>query len=662
MNIFRRILGANFGRDIVSAFRIHPLSATISLFATALIIADIMQLAGISITLQYFALIAFCLALGVESVVSSLLQQLKQNKCASAHQISPDSWCKKSESKGAVVPPADFLLESDKRGSPPKSEKAAAFWRVGGAGRGVQPFLRKEKGESKSRKIANDSQIAKMDSSLTAFAQNDESLNCFGNSSESPHNDGVWQIAKFATFALIATAMYFYIAQSVENIASPTHIASPTFYLHYYALCVIFMLVFVALHLGQSFRSLYNATIRVIFLCAVCGLFGVLLLIFALLCDTLFGVSIYRFALSVEICALEAIFLLFLATFRCDIEANFGIILRILNVFAVLYLAVFLLYFIGVFALGAGLRVSIVHLVLWYSFFALFLWWLNMAKMGESLGESHESIESAHESNRILSESRESNRESVPKITSILTRFAPLGALFVLNIIAFYAIILRIAQYGVTPERYFVIIGCIALLVNLGFSAFCKKPIAKGIVAIIALVAFSAFGWKFNAIDLSLNSQYKELEKAQNSGDEVRIANIKRFIAYYEGKGESTPNEAHSEEAKFFTFDDFSAILDSKAILRIKHSSSDMLSQTSGNYRYEISDDKFVRVYQIAPKSPVACEFDLKAIARNLDKNIIKISGATIIIQSLSANFRYDSHQKPIGVDIWDFDIIILLQ
>ena len=75
--------------------------------------------------------------------------------------------------KDAVVPSADFLLESEKRGSPPKSEKAAAFWRVGGAGRGVQPFLRKEKGESQSKKIVGDSRIAKMDSSRCR-AQNDE--------------------------------------------------------------------------------------------------------------------------------------------------------------------------------------------------------------------------------------------------------------------------------------------------------------------------------------------------------------------------------------------------------------------------------------------------------------------------------------------------------
>ncbi len=110
--------------------------------------------------------------------------QNKNQSARSANRISPDSWCKKSESKGAVVPPADFLLESDKRGTPPKSEKAAAFWRVGGAGQGVQPFLRKETNETKRQSVdcfgdespRNDDIF--LDSSLTSFAQNDDSVDC----------------------------------------------------------------------------------------------------------------------------------------------------------------------------------------------------------------------------------------------------------------------------------------------------------------------------------------------------------------------------------------------------------------------------------------------------------------------------------------------------
>ncbi|MGX3010804.1 DNA polymerase I [Helicobacter sp. 23-1044] len=118
-----------------------------------------------------------------------LIAESNENKSVRSTQNSPASWCKKSESKGAVVPPADFLLEADKRGSPPKSEKAAAFWRVGGAGRGVQPFLRKESSESnlkngkniadsaiqiKNAESYTESQNLNRDSSLTSFAQNDK--------------------------------------------------------------------------------------------------------------------------------------------------------------------------------------------------------------------------------------------------------------------------------------------------------------------------------------------------------------------------------------------------------------------------------------------------------------------------------------------------------
>ncbi|MGX3012218.1 dihydropteroate synthase [Helicobacter sp. 23-1044] len=55
---------------------------------------------------------------------------------------------------------ADFLLEAEKRGTPPKSEKAAAFWEhnlneVGGSGSGVQPFLREKTSESNAKNGEN---------------------------------------------------------------------------------------------------------------------------------------------------------------------------------------------------------------------------------------------------------------------------------------------------------------------------------------------------------------------------------------------------------------------------------------------------------------------------------------------------------------------------
>ena len=84
-----------------------------------------------------------------ESTLDSAdLQNLdKQNLCE-APKTRPLRGAK-NRNQGCSSATADFLLEAEKRGSPPKSEKAAAFWRVGGAGRGVQPFLREEKGDKK---------------------------------------------------------------------------------------------------------------------------------------------------------------------------------------------------------------------------------------------------------------------------------------------------------------------------------------------------------------------------------------------------------------------------------------------------------------------------------------------------------------------------------
>ena len=78
-----------------------------------------------------------------------------------APENSPASWCKKSESKGAVVPPADFLLEAESRGSPPKSEKrqllGTHFKKVGGSGAGGVALLREESNKNSGKGIAESS-------------------------------------------------------------------------------------------------------------------------------------------------------------------------------------------------------------------------------------------------------------------------------------------------------------------------------------------------------------------------------------------------------------------------------------------------------------------------------------------------------------------------
>ena len=57
------------------------------------------------------------------------------------------------------MPPADFLLERELRGTPPKSEDGCFLGThlkvVGGSVGGVQPFLRKESGEFEGEGIVD---------------------------------------------------------------------------------------------------------------------------------------------------------------------------------------------------------------------------------------------------------------------------------------------------------------------------------------------------------------------------------------------------------------------------------------------------------------------------------------------------------------------------
>ena len=108
------------------------------------------------------------------------------NPCDST-QNSPASWCKKSDSKDAEVPSADFLLEAEKRGTPPESEKAAAFWRVGGAGRVVQPFCKKEKSESNAK--SGESNIDSLVQNCDSSNLDSRDLDCFVVASPLPRND-----------------------------------------------------------------------------------------------------------------------------------------------------------------------------------------------------------------------------------------------------------------------------------------------------------------------------------------------------------------------------------------------------------------------------------------------------------------------------------------
>ncbi len=130
----------------------------------------------------------------------------KQSKQNNLHEVQTESRPirgAKNRIQGCSSATADFLLESDKRGSPPKSEKRQLLARRGSVVGGAA-LLRKENGDkdlvdSKAdlspkscKKI--DSKFAlnsrDLDSSLTVSLKNDESLDCHESLRDS-RNDGM---------------------------------------------------------------------------------------------------------------------------------------------------------------------------------------------------------------------------------------------------------------------------------------------------------------------------------------------------------------------------------------------------------------------------------------------------------------------------------------
>ena len=123
---------------------------------------------------------------------------IKNNPCEAPENL-PASWCKKSESKGAVVRSADFLLEAESRGSPPKSEKwqllGTHFKKVRGSGAGGAALLREKSsknsgdGGAESRLDSVDSAILSQDGlpRATCCARNDDFL------SDSAESQNLWE-------------------------------------------------------------------------------------------------------------------------------------------------------------------------------------------------------------------------------------------------------------------------------------------------------------------------------------------------------------------------------------------------------------------------------------------------------------------------------------
>lgn len=137
---------------------------------------------------------------------------------------------------------------------------------------------------------------------------------------------------------------------------------------------------------------------------------------------------------------------------------------------------------------------SIVHLIVWFSAFWLILFWLK------------------------------ENKSKFDKIFA----FVILGLLCV----SFYAILVRINQYGITPNRYFVVaFGLwIFLAICLTLANLKHKFI---LISFIVILAFSVFS-PLNFLKTSINSQLKIYENIEIKDENLeKLKSIEAFFKNY---------------------------------------------------------------------------------------------------------------------------------
>ena len=142
-------------------------------------------------------------------------------------------------------------------------------------------------------------------------------------------------------------------------------------------------------------------------------------------------------------------------------------------------------------------KISIVHLIIWFSAFWLILFWLKEQK----------------------------------------TKFDKFFAFCILGLlcVSFYAILVRINQYGITPNRYFVVAFGGWIFLALCFSLANLKH--KFMLILFAcILAFSVFS-PLNFLNASINSQLKIYENISSDNANLeKLKNIERFFEKYGAK------------------------------------------------------------------------------------------------------------------------------
>ncbi|MBT0822696.1 hypothetical protein KJQ64_08110, partial [Campylobacter lari] len=250
-------------------------------------------------------------------------------------------------------------------------------------------------------------------------------------------------------------------------------------------------------------------------------IFGIFLAIFYGSFDFLFDISssmLDSCVLSLWLCSAGIFSLFLLGNFT---SCNFHkIFVFILNTFSILYIIMLSTYGLGaLFNLLENL--SIVHLCLWFGSFLLINLWINL---------------------------------SFYKIKKSLL-YVFFVIVLLLNIFVFYAIIIRIAQYGFTPERLAVLALNLWLLIANYLSVFKQKIALK---FSFYLLAFMALFLGFFANYISFFSQKYQLQKLENSIHSLNLDYIQSKQYYNQIKSiKNTLHNLNKNYSNNYSFDDF---------------------------------------------------------------------------------------------------------
>lgn len=271
--------------------------------------------------------------------------------------------------------------------------------------------------------------------------------------------------------------------------------------------------IFTALRV-KSYEDFYANVGHFVFPFLLLILWSILFLIFLATFEFLFF-SFNRVRFLFWSVGLGVIGLVFLSKKAPKFEFNnrLNLLFLILNCFAWLYALMLLFYFTLIFIGFPLAKYSVVHLVIWFGNFGLVLTWVNFVCEKKNFFNT--------------------------KGTKIF-----LAMLLVLSLIALGAILIRIHQYALTPNRIYVVLLALYLCAGVILSFY--KNLSKTLW-LFALLAFLA---GILAIPLSIYSQKTELKTLENleKRDYEKEKDILYFLKKFANEEEEWQLETRIDE------------------------------------------------------------------------------------------------------------------